>query len=105
MTYTGNEELCTSTVTSFDANLNQRLFGELFLNIGGGYQNIQYLTVSNTSSAARTDDYSFLNTRLSTAFLTRGKVSIFYQLSNDASTAPGFSYSSHQVGFELSFAY
>jgi hypothetical protein len=89
----------------FDANLNQRLFGELFLNIDGGYQNIQYLTVSNTSSAARTDDYSFLNTRLSTAFLTRGKVSIFYQLSNDASTAPGLSYTSHQVGLEISFAY
>ena len=86
-----------------DANLHQRLFGRLFLDIGGGYQNIQYVTSS--SSSVRTDNYSFLNTRLSTAFLTRGKVSIFYQLSSDASTTPGFSYTSQQVGFEISFAY
>lgn len=89
----------------FDANLHQRLFGRLFLDIDGGYQNIQYLTPGNSSSAVRTDDYSFLKTRLSTAVFTRGKVSIFYQFSNDASTTPGFSYTSQQVGFEISFAY
>ena len=89
----------------FDANLHQRLFGKLFLDIDGGYQNIQYITASNNSSSVRTDDYSFLNTALSTAFLTRGRVSIFYRLNNDSSTAPGFSYTSQQVGFEISFAY
>jgi hypothetical protein len=87
----------------FDVNLNQRLLGKLSLGVDGGYQNIKYITVAATSS--RTDDYSFLNARLSMAFLTRGKVSIFYQLSNDSSTAPGFSYTSHQVGFDISFAY
>ncbi|HTQ51545.1 MAG TPA: outer membrane beta-barrel protein [Candidatus Acidoferrales bacterium] len=89
----------------FDLKLNQRLLGKLSLGIDGGYQNIKYVTVAATSSAVRTDDYSFLNTSLSMAFLTRGKVSIFYQLSNDASSASGFSYTSHQVGFEVGFAY
>ncbi len=53
----------------------------------------------------RTDDYSYFNTRLSTAFLKRGTVAIFYQISNDSSSAPGFSFTSHQVGFEIGFAY
>jgi hypothetical protein len=89
----------------FDAGLDQRLLGKLSLGIDGGYQNIQYVNVGATSTSVRTDDYYFLNTRLSLTVLTRGKVSVFYQISDDSSTAPGFSYSSHQVGFELSFAY
>jgi len=89
----------------FDLNLNQRLLGKLILNVDGGYQNINYVTVAATSTSVRTDDYYFLNTRLSLAVLTRGQVSVFYQVTDDSSTSPGFSYTSHQVGVELSFAY
>jgi hypothetical protein len=89
----------------FDLSLNQRLLGKLALGIDGGYQNINYVTVGTASTSVRTDDYYFLNTRLSLGVLTRGKVSVFYQISDDSSTSPGFSYTSHQVGFELSFAY
>jgi hypothetical protein len=89
----------------FDLGLNQRLFGKLTLGIDGGYQNIQYLSVNNTSSSVRTDDYYFVNARLSKGFLTRGKVALIYQFSEDASTSPGFSYTSHQIGLEISFAY
>jgi hypothetical protein len=89
----------------FNLGLNQRLLGKLTLGINGGYQNIQYLSVNNTSSSVRTDDYYFANARLSRAFLTRGKIALIYQFSDDASTSPGFSYTSHQIGLEISFAY
>ena len=91
--------------TGFDLGLNQRLLGQLYLGIDGGYQNIQYITAGVTSTTTRTDDYYFLNARLSRDFLTRGKVAVFYQYADDSSSSPGFSYTSHQVGLEISFAY
>jgi hypothetical protein len=89
----------------FDGNLNQRLLGRLFLNLGGGYQNIKYVNSTSGASSNRTDDYYYFSTRLSTAFLKRGSVAIFYQISSDSSTAAGFGFTSHQVGFEIGFAY
>jgi Putative beta-barrel porin 2 len=91
--------------TGFDIGLNQRLLGKLSLGVDGGYQNIQYISAGAGSTSARTDDYYFVNARLSRAFLTRGKIALIYQFSDDASTSPGFSYTSHQIGLEISFAY
>ena len=88
-----------------NGDLNQRLLGRLFLDLGGGYQHIKYVNSNGTPGPTRTDDYSHFNTRLSTAFLKRGTVAIFYQFSNDASTQSGFGFTSHQVGFEIGFAY
>lgn len=89
----------------FDGSLKQRLLGRLFLDLSGGYNNVKYVSSGAGTPSNRMDDYYYLNTRLSTAFLKRGTVSIFYQLNEDASTQTGFSFTSHQVGFEISFAY
>jgi hypothetical protein len=89
----------------FDGDLNQRLLGKLFLDLGGGYQNIKYVNSASGASSNRTDDYYYFNTRLSTTFLNRGTVAVFYQISSDSSTASGFGFTSHQVGFEIGFAY
>src|SRR5579859_3613192 len=88
-----------------NGDVNQRLLGRLFLDLGGGYQNIKYVSSGNGLPSNRTDDYYYFNTRLSTSFLKRGTVAIFYQISNDSSSSSGFGFTSHQVGFEVGFAY
>jgi hypothetical protein len=94
----------TETV-GFNGDLNQRLLGRLYLDLSGGYQNIKYVNSGNNAPSNRTDDYYFFNTRLSTSFLKRGTVAVFYQISDNSSSQPGFGFSSHQVGFEIGFAY
>jgi hypothetical protein len=94
-----------SESVGFDADLNQRLLGRLHLDLSGGYQNIKYVDSGVNPAPNRTDDYYYINTRLSTSFLKRGTVAIFYQISSDSSTAAGFGFTSHQVGFEIGFAY
>ncbi|HKW30131.1 MAG TPA: hypothetical protein VJT54_12405 [Verrucomicrobiae bacterium] len=88
-----------------NGDVNQRLLGRLFLDLGGGYQNLKYVISANGLPSNRTDDYYYFNTRLSTSFLKRGTVAIFYQISSDSSSASGFGFTSHQVGFEVGFAY
>jgi hypothetical protein len=90
--------------TQIHANLNQRLLGVLYLDIGGGYHSISYVD-SSASSAGRSDDYYVFNTRLSCAFLKRGTAAVFYQYSDNSSTAPGFTFESTQVGMELGYRY
>ena len=89
----------------FDGDLNQRLLGRLFLDLNGGYQNIRFVDSTSGASSNRTDDFYYFSTRLSTTFLKRGTVAIFYQINNDSSTSSGYDFTSHQVGFEIGFAY
>lgn len=98
------QDQLTETV-SFNGDLNQRLLGRLYLDLSGGYQNIKYVNSGNNAPSNRTDDYYFFNTRLSTAFLKRGTVAVFYQISDNSSSQTVFGFSSHQVGFEIGFTY
>lgn len=88
-----------------NGDLNQRLLGRLYLDISGGYQRIKYVDSEISGSSSRKDNYYFFNTRLSTSFLKRGTVAIFYQINDDASSMPGFGFLSHQCGFEVGFTY
>jgi hypothetical protein len=89
----------------FNADLNQRLLGRLYLDLNAGYQNIKYVNSGTTPLPTRTDDYYYFNTRLSTSFLKRGTVAVFYQINSNSSSTPGFGFTGHQVGFEIGFAY
>ncbi len=84
--------------------LNQRLLGKLYLDLGGGFHNVKYVA-DNASAAGRTDDYFTFNARLSCPFLKRGTVAVFYQYSDNSSTAPGFTFSSTQLGFEVGYRF
>lgn len=92
--------------TAVNANLNQRFLGKIFLTLSGGCQFVNYVASSSTpGSASRNDDIYTLNAALSRAFLKRGTFSVFYQINRDDSSQPGYSYTSHQVGFQVGFAY
>jgi hypothetical protein len=102
--------------TSVNLDFNQRLFGSLYLDLSGGYTSASYDStikiIGIGLSTARNDDgYSF-NARLTCPFPKRGTASIFYQYSNNSSTQTGFaagasafSYSSSQIGFDISYTY
>jgi len=91
--------------TGVTADLNQRLLGKLFLDLSGGYQLVKYVSSVNTTGSNREDDYYTFNARLSRAFLKRGTIAVLYQLSRDNSNQPGYSFTSHQVGFEIGYSY
>ena len=91
--------------TSVLAGLNQRLLGKLFLDLNGGYQLVKYIPSGTATGPERRDNYYTFNARLGCAFLKRGTVAVFYQLNQDNSNDNGFSFTSHQVGFQIGFAY
>jgi hypothetical protein len=91
--------------TGVSAGLNQRLLGKLFLDLSGGYQTIKYVSSVSTPGATREDDFYSLSARLSHAFLKRGTFAVVYQLSKDDSSLPGYSFTSHQVGFQIGYRY
>ena len=91
--------------TSISCNLNQRLWRSFNLDVGGGYHLTQYAGSTGSVSANRQDDYYTLNLRLSHPFLKRGTLAIIYQYGDDSSTASGFTYSSSQIGVEISYRY
>ena len=91
--------------TGVTADLNQRLLGKLFLDLSGGYQLVKYVSSVNTSSSNRQDDLYTFNAQLSRAFLKRGTIAVLYQLSEDNSSQAGYSFTSHQVGFQISYTY
>ncbi len=91
--------------TSVNCNLNQRLLEKFYLNLGAGYSEEKYTVSISTLSGGRTDDYYYLNARLSYPLLKRGTMAVTYQYNSNASSVQGFSYSSNQIGFEVGYSY
>ncbi len=94
-----------SESVGINADLNQRLLGRLYLDLAGGYQHVKYINSNATPGPTRKDDFYYFDTRLSTSFLKRGTVAVFYRISDDSSSSAGFGFTSNQVGFEIGFAY
>ncbi|MGA2243194.1 MAG: hypothetical protein ABSH11_14310 [Verrucomicrobiota bacterium] len=91
--------------TGVTADLSQRLLGKLFLDLSGGYKLVKYVSSVNSGSNRGEDDIYTFNARLSRAFLKRGTFAVLYQLSKDNSSLPGYSFTSHQVGFQIGYSY
>lgn len=101
--------------TQVSANLNQRLLGKVYLNVGGSYAREKYDTSVSTSGTSRGDDYYTFNVGLTCPFLKRGTFSVFYAYSDNSSSQSGFAgpsssssaygYSSSQVGFSIGYQY
>jgi hypothetical protein len=93
--------------TSVNAGLSQRLFGRYFLSLNGGYAVTTYedSAPGPQQFSGRDDDISSFSVGLSTAFLKRGTASASYSISKTSSNVGGYSYTSNQVGFQLSYGY
>jgi hypothetical protein len=91
--------------TQITADLNQRLLGELHLDVVGGYGTSKYVASVSGHSTGRNDDYYSFNARLTYPLLKRGTVSVFYQYSDNSSSQSGFAYTSTQVGIEIGYRY
>ncbi len=91
--------------TGVNASLNQRLLGKLLLDLSGGYQLVKYVSSVNAPASNREDDLYTFNAQLSRTFLKRGSLALLYQLSKDNSNQPGYSFTSHQVGFRIGYTY
>lgn len=108
--YYENEAVENTAVT---VDFNQRLFGHLYLDLSGGYATSSYIATFVGLSTGRNDDSYSFNVRLTCPFPKRGTASVFYQYGNNSSTQTGFalgssgafSYSSSQIGFDISYAY
>jgi hypothetical protein len=91
--------------TGFTGELNQRLLGKLYLDLQGGYHTVKYVASASNTPVNREDDVYSFSVQLSYPFAKRGTIAAFYQASSDSSTLAGYSYSSSQVGFQISYTY
>ena len=97
----------TTENIDFTGDLNQRLLGKLYLDLQGGYHTAKYVASASAASPVnnREDDYYTFGVQLSYAFAQRGTIAAFYQASSDSSTLAGYSYSSSQVGCQISYQF
>ena len=93
--------------TGVSADLNQQFLNKFFVDVGGGYQHVKYISTGSASNSSPTgeDNCYFLNAQLGRTFLKRGSFAVVYQLNRDDSTRPGYTFTSHQVGFQIGYAY
>jgi hypothetical protein len=94
-------------IAAIGGGIRQRLFGKLYLDLSGGYQQTTYkATIQGGYFIAflhRQDESPYFSARLSTSILKRGTISVFVQHSENTSNAAGYTYTSTQVGFELGY--
>jgi hypothetical protein len=92
-------------ITTITVNLHQRLLKKLSLDLSGGYVQSSYRFTIFGFTLAREDEGTYFNARLSAAVLKRATAAIFFQTSDNSSTASDFAFSSTQVGFELGYRF
>ena len=101
----------TTETTSLSVDINQRLFKKFQLNLGGSYNLSEYSVAlpgfvpPPGTVLDRKDDYYAFNARLSHPFLKRGNLAVFYQYSDNKSTAALYTYHSSQVGCEIGYRF
>ncbi|HEY3931075.1 MAG TPA: outer membrane beta-barrel protein, partial [Verrucomicrobiae bacterium] len=95
----------TTENTSFSGDLNQRLLKNFYLDLNGGYEITKYTAAATGVAVNRKDDYYFLNVKLSCTFLKRGDIAVFYQLGDNSSSAVGYGFNTHEIGFQISYRY
>lgn len=88
----------------FEASLTQRLLGRLFLTVSAGRRNDEYETRLPSALDGRRDRHEYYSARLSTVFLERGMLAIFYQPAGESeSNRPNFDYDVRTLGVEFRY--
>lgn len=92
--------------TSVGVGVQQRLLGKLHVNLGFGYNKVDYQsTATSNLSTSRSDESTSYTAGVSLPFLKHCSFSTFYQYSQNTSSQNGFSYDSSQVGASLFWAF
>jgi hypothetical protein len=91
--------------TSISLALNQRLLGMFYLTLSGGYSTVRFIASDNTQQLNRADETISFAANLSYRYSNHGSMSVFYNISDNLSSDGGFSYTSHQVGFDIGYRF
>jgi len=92
--------------TSVGVGVQQRLLGKLHVNLGFGFNKVDYQsTATSNLSTSRSDESTSYTAGVSLPFLKHCSFSTFYQYSQNTSSQNGFSYDSSQVGASLFWAF
>ena len=85
--------------------LNQRLFRYLNLALNGRYEITDRNGTADPTQRQASYTYNSVRATLSTTFLRRGSVSIFYGWSKNSSAIQAVSFLSQQVGLHISYRF
>ena len=76
----------------------QRLFRRLYLGLGAGYENSDYIATDRDVSATRNDDYWFVEPSLDVLITRWLSAGVYYLHREDSSNLDSFSFYDNQVG-------
>ena len=97
-------QLQETTVVS--VGLTQELFRNFTLGLTAAYSTVDYSSsIANHSFPNRMDNDVILTARISHPFFKRGNWSVYYQYSDNKSTAAGYSFICNQTGFDVSYGF
>lgn len=85
--------------------IDQRLIGKLYVGASANWNKIHYIATGLTTIGDRHDTERSLGLHLSTPFVGQGLMTVSYDHGNNRSTIPGYTFSSHQVAFEVSYRF
>jgi hypothetical protein len=91
--------------TSWGINLSQRLLEHFRLSGGVTHRKTRYIATSGSLPVGRSDETYSYNARLSTRFLQRGSIAVFYRRTHNDSNLNLFAFTSNQIGCEIGFRY
>jgi hypothetical protein len=91
--------------TDISLALDQRLLGAVYLTLSGGFRNTRYITSNNLLLLNREDNTTTFSARLSYAFIKRANAALFYNYTDNSSSAASFNFSSSEVGLELAYRF
>jgi hypothetical protein len=76
----------------------QRLFRRLYLGLGAGYENSDYIATDRDVSAPRNDDYWFIEPSLDVLITRWLSAGVYYLHREDSSNIDSNSFDDNQVG-------
>ncbi len=100
--YYVNQVVATTTLS---AGIRQRFLGKYNADLTTGYTKSDYSGSAQGINSNGTDNYGYVRISVGRDFLKRGHGSVFYSFSKNNATRDGLSYSSDQVGLQLSYRY
>ncbi len=89
--------------TSVSLGLSQRLLKRLNLGLSGSYNASDYLATDQDLEVSRSDDRYSFTARLSTGFLKRGSVGVFYTYHKNESDTAAYAFDSNMIGADVSY--